>query len=77
MAMDLGDPDYHINWSNVLGLESKTDMQKRGRRRPSMGTRSRRPVRRRWSAENEEERDEDDEFGGNRFNRRGPGGSMR
>jgi hypothetical protein len=30
MAADLAGPGYHINRSNLLVLESKTDMQKRG-----------------------------------------------
>ena len=30
MAMDLAGPGYHINRSNLLVLESKADMQKRG-----------------------------------------------
>ena len=30
MAADLAGPGYHINRSNLLGLESEADMQKRG-----------------------------------------------
>jgi hypothetical protein len=30
MAMDLAGPGYHINRSNLLVLESKADIQKRG-----------------------------------------------
>ena len=30
MAPDLAGPGYHINRSNLLVLESKADMQKRG-----------------------------------------------
>ena len=30
MAADLAGPGYHINRSNLLVLESKADMQKRG-----------------------------------------------
>src|SRR5450759_2284545 len=34
MAMDLAGPGYHINRSNLLVLESKADMQKRGQASP-------------------------------------------
>jgi hypothetical protein len=35
MAMDLAGPGYHINRSNLLVLESKADMQKRGPASPT------------------------------------------
>jgi hypothetical protein len=34
MATDLAGPGYHINRSNLLVLESKADMQKRGQASP-------------------------------------------
>jgi hypothetical protein len=37
MAADLAGPGYHINWSNLLVLESKADMQKRGQASPDDG----------------------------------------
>jgi hypothetical protein len=37
MAADLAGPGYHINRSNLLVLESKADMQKRGQRSPDDG----------------------------------------
>jgi hypothetical protein len=39
MAMDLAGPGYHINRSNLLVLESKSDMQKRGQAVRTTGTR--------------------------------------
>jgi hypothetical protein len=37
MATDLAGPGYHINQSNLLVLESKADMQKRGQASPDDG----------------------------------------
>jgi phage terminase large subunit len=37
MAMDLAGPGYYINRSNLLVLESKTDMQKRAQASPDDG----------------------------------------
>jgi hypothetical protein len=37
MAADLASPGYHINRSNLLVLESKADMQKRGEPSPDDG----------------------------------------
>jgi hypothetical protein len=37
MAADLADPGYHINRSNLLVLESKADMQRRGQASPDDG----------------------------------------
>jgi hypothetical protein len=37
MAMDLAGPGYHINPSNLLVLECKADMQKRGQASPDDG----------------------------------------
>ena len=39
MAADLAGPGHHINRSNLLVLESKADMQKRGQSSPDEGTR--------------------------------------
>jgi phage terminase large subunit len=35
--MDLARPGYHLNRSNLLVLESKADMQKRGQASPDDG----------------------------------------
>ena len=37
MAADLAGPGFHINRSNLLVLESKADMQKRGQASPDDG----------------------------------------
>jgi hypothetical protein len=37
MAADLAGPGYHINRSNLLVLESKAEMQKRGQSSPDDG----------------------------------------
>jgi hypothetical protein len=37
LAADLAGPGYHINRSNLLVLESKADMQKRGQASPDDG----------------------------------------
>jgi phage terminase large subunit len=37
MVADLAGPGYHINRSNLLVLESKADMQKRGQASPDDG----------------------------------------
>jgi hypothetical protein len=37
MAADLAGPGYHINRSNLLVLESRADMQKRGQASPDDG----------------------------------------
>jgi hypothetical protein len=39
MAADLASPGYHVNRSNLLVLESKADMQKRGQASPDDGRR--------------------------------------
>ena len=77
MATDLAGPGYHINRSNLLVLESKADMQKRGQASPddrdALALTFAQAV---VPEEKEEERDEDDEFGGHsRIN--GPGAWMR
>src|SRR4029078_12344479 len=76
MAMDLAGPGYHINRSNLLVLESKADMQKRGQASPGAGDALARTFAPAGAPPEKEERDEDDEFGGNGgFN--GPGAWMR
>ena len=40
MAADLAGPGYHINRSNLLVLESKADMQKRGEASPDVALES-------------------------------------
>jgi hypothetical protein len=64
MAADLAGPGYHINRSNLLVLESKADMQKRGQASPDDGDALAltfaQPVE--W-AEVEEEEDEEEAFG--------------
>ena len=65
MAMDLAGPGYHINRSNLLVLESKADMQKRGQASPDDGDALALTFAQKVApAEKEEERDEDDECGG-------------
>jgi len=70
-------PGYHINRSNLLVLESKADMQKRGQASPDDGDALALTFAQTVApAEKEEERDEDDEFGGN-GGINGPGSWMR
>jgi hypothetical protein len=76
MAMDLAGPGYHINRSNLLVLESKADMQKRGQASPHDGDALALTFAQAVAPAEKEERDEDDEFGGHAgFN--GPGAWMR
>ena len=80
MATDLAGPGYHINRSNLLVLENKADMQKRGQASPDDGDGLALTFAQAVApAEKDEERDEDDEFGGQGghggFN--GPGAWMR
>jgi hypothetical protein len=75
MATDLAGPGYHINRSNLLVLESKADMQKRGQASPDDGDALALTFAQAVAPAEKEERDEDDEFGGPRFN--GPGAWMR
>ena len=72
MAMDLAGPGYHINRSNLLVLESKADMQKRGQASPDDGdalalTFAQEVV----PAEVEEPDEEEEEFGGYGINGQG------
>jgi hypothetical protein len=75
MAADLAGPGYHINRSNLLVLESKADMQKRGQASPDDGDALSLTFAQAVAPVKVEERDEDEEFGGHRFN--GPGAWMR
>ena len=75
MAMDLAGPGYHINRSNLLVLESKVDMQKRGQASPDDGDALALTVAQAVAPAEKEERDEDDEFGGD-GGINGPGGWM-
>jgi hypothetical protein len=67
LAMDLAGPGYHINRSNrsnLLVLESKADMQKRGQASPDDGDALALTFAQDVApAEKEEERDEEEEFG--------------
>jgi hypothetical protein len=64
--MDLAGQGYHINRSNLLVLESKADMQKRGQASPDDAD----ALALTFAPAEKEERDED-EFGGHGGN--GPG----
>jgi hypothetical protein len=79
MAMVLAGPGYHINRSNLLVLESKADMEKRGQASPDDGDALALTFAQAVAPAEVEERDEDDEFGGqgghDGFN--GPGAWMR
>jgi hypothetical protein len=77
MAMDLAGPGYHINRSNLLVLESKADMQKRGQASPDDGDALALTFAQEVApAEKEKERDEEYEvFGGCGIS--GPGAWMR
>ena len=76
MAMDLAGPGYHINRSNLLVLESKADMQKRGQASPDDGDALALTFAKTVAPAEVEERDEDEEiFGGYGIN--GPGAWMR
>jgi phage terminase large subunit len=75
MAMDLAGPGYHIYRNNLLVIESKADMQKRGQASPDDGDALALTFAKAVAlAEKERERDEDEEFGRS-FN--GPGAWMR
>jgi hypothetical protein len=66
------------NTANLLVIESKADMQKRGQASPDDGDALALTFAQAAAPpEKEEERDEEDEFGGNRFNGPGPGAWMR
>jgi hypothetical protein len=75
MATDPAGPGRQINRSNLLVLESKADMQKRGQASPDDGDALALTFPQAVAPAKVEERDEDEEFGGPRFN--GPGAWMR
>ena len=64
MAMDLAGPGYHINRSNLLVLESKADMQKRGQASPDDGDALALTFAQAVAPAEKEERDEDEELVG-------------
>jgi hypothetical protein len=76
MAMDLAGPGYHINRSNLLVLESKADMQKRGQASPDDGDALALTFAQTVAPPEKQERDGDDEFGGH-GGINGPGSWMR
>ena len=76
MATDLAGPGYHINRSNLLVLESKADMQKRGQASPDDGDALALTFAQAVAPAEKEERDEEDEFGGH-GGINGPGSWMR
>ena len=61
--MDLAGPGYHINRSNLLVLESKADMQKRGQASPDDGDALELTFAQHVAPAEVEETDEDEEFG--------------
>jgi hypothetical protein len=75
MATDLAGPGYHINRSNLLVLESKADMQKRGQASPDDGDALALTFAQAVAPAEVEERDEEDEYSGYVIN--GPGAWMR
>jgi hypothetical protein len=76
-----GPPGYHINRRRTASrhhlLESKAEMQKRGQASPDDGDALALTFAQEVAPAEVEEPDEDDEFGGNRFNGPGPGAWMR
>jgi hypothetical protein len=63
MATDLAGPGYHINRSNLLVLESKADMQKRGQASPDDGDALKLTFAQPVEPAEVEEQDEEEEFG--------------
>ena len=77
LAADLAGPGYHINRSNLLVLESKADMQKRGQASPDDGDALALTFAQTVAPpEKDEERDEDEMVGGH-CGINGPGAWMR
>ena len=62
-SRDLAGPGYHINRSDLLVLESKTDMQKRGQASPDDGDALALTFARPVAPAEVEEEDEEEEFG--------------
>jgi hypothetical protein len=75
MAMDLAGPGYHINRSNLLVIESKADMQKRGQASPDDGDALALTFAQEVAPAEVEEHDEEDQFSGYGIN--GPGAWIR
>ena len=63
MAADLAGPRYHINRSNLLVLESKADMQKRGQASPDDGDALALTFAQPLQPAEVEEEDDEEEFG--------------
>jgi hypothetical protein len=63
IAADLAGPRYHINRSNLLVLESKADMQKRGQAAPDDGDALALTFAQPVSLAEVEEEDEEEEYG--------------
>jgi hypothetical protein len=63
MAADLAGPGYHINRSNLLVLESKADMQKRGQASPDDGDALALTFAQPVAPAEVDEEDEEDKFG--------------
>jgi hypothetical protein len=64
MAADLPGPGHHISRSNLLALESKADMQKRGQPSPDDGDALALTFAQPVEPAEVEEEDEEEEFGG-------------
>jgi hypothetical protein len=62
-GLDLAGPGYHINRSNLLVLESKADMQKRGQASPDDGDALALTFAQPVVPAEVEEEDEEEEFG--------------
>ena len=63
IAADLAGPGYHINRSNLLVLESKAEMQKRGQASPDDGDALALTFAQPVEPAEVEEKDEEEEFG--------------
>jgi hypothetical protein len=63
LAADLAGPGFHINRSNLLVLESKADMQKRGQASPDDGDALALTFAQPVTAAEVEEEDEEEQFG--------------
>ena len=75
MAADLAGPGYHINRSNLLVLDSKADMQKRGQASPDDGDALALTFAQSVEPAEVEEKDEEEGFG--RFTSNSNSGWMR
>jgi hypothetical protein len=67
LALDLAGPGYHINRSNLLVLESKADMQKRGQASPDDGDALALTFAQPVAPAEVEEKDDEDEFSIGRY----------